>query len=141
MIEDYVLKRLQKEHEFHSSKLKNLFSHIFRDKDAAWAAWLNAVSRAGFDGAVKALRGSPQKFGKLKGRAWLGFLKDQAFRDRNRALSEAHRISEQWYGSHLQLDTAEVRVAEVKGKITATLNKEKERQRQRAPEREHERGR
>lgn len=141
MIDDYVRKRLEKEHEFQTAKLKNLFSHIYRDKDAAWTAWESAVSRSGFDGAAKNLRSKPQKFGKIKGRTWLGFLKDRAFNDRNRALQEARRLSENWYSSRLQLDTVDIRVGEVKEKVNTVLEKEKERERQRELDRQRGRSR
>ena len=137
MIDDYVRKRLEKEYEYQSAKLKNLFSHVFRNKDAAWVEWESAVSRFGFDETIKILRGKPQKFGALKGRAWFGFLRNQAFHDRERALKEAYRIAENWYSSRLQLDTVDVRVGEVKEKVKNTLEEEKQRQRRhsRTPER------
>ena len=139
MIDDYVRKRLEKEHEFQTAKLKNLFSHIYRDRDEAWEVWESTVSRSGLDEAVKSLQAKPQKFGKLKGRAWLRLLKDRALSDRNRALVEARRVSEHWYSSRMQLDTVEVRVGEMREKVKTTLEMENERQRQR--EREHQRGR
>ncbi len=130
MIDDYVRNRLQNEYDLQETKLRNLFGFIYRDRDTAWEKWENTVSRSGIDVAVKRFSKKPRHFGKMRGRAWFGFWKDKAFKDRIRALKEARTVSENWYSARLQLESTGDRIKNVKTKVEQTLEKERKRERQ-----------
>ena len=82
MIDQQITRRFESEAAFQEEKLRNLFRVMFRDETEAWDRWKIATERRGFKQAQAMLKDNPARFGKLQGKARLGFLKNRAFDER-----------------------------------------------------------
>jgi phosphoglycolate phosphatase-like HAD superfamily hydrolase len=113
MIDPQITRRFVGEAQFQEEKLRNLFRTAFQDEGRAWEVWRKTAETRGVKHALTRLTDRPTRFGKLKGKAHLGFLKNKAFEDREHALKNVGVQADRWGAAQMQLEQHEARKRDV----------------------------